>query len=292
MNDVAIAPDGSGVGESHSYVETRYGCPLTGGCLELVDRSATFFTRAGATARAAHAGGGGVGFLGSGALLSSHYTLADDRHVICVVANPDDGLAPCAPRIISSAVLSMPDGSPDGRLIAAAVGTTADSSAIDLFDAATGAPVRRLAPSGASPSFSPDGRQVAFSGPDGWIHVVPTSGGSARRLVRGISPAWGGGQGPGAAVASRSLKLRKGRVPVSVRCGAGPACRGKLRIKKGAATLGTRAYRVRPGRSATVAVRPTSRGRSTLARARRHKVTVQLDPRQGRTVSTRLTLRR
>jgi hypothetical protein len=25
MNDVAIAPDGSGVGESHSYVETRYG---------------------------------------------------------------------------------------------------------------------------------------------------------------------------------------------------------------------------------------------------------------------------
>jgi Tol biopolymer transport system component len=33
INDVALAPDGSGIGESHSYVENRYGCPFTGGCL-------------------------------------------------------------------------------------------------------------------------------------------------------------------------------------------------------------------------------------------------------------------
>ena len=47
INDVALAPDGSGVAESHSYVENRYGCPLTGGCLELVDMSAGEYTRGG-----------------------------------------------------------------------------------------------------------------------------------------------------------------------------------------------------------------------------------------------------
>ena len=36
-----VTPVRTTVAESHSYVETRYGCPLTGGCLELIDRSAS-----------------------------------------------------------------------------------------------------------------------------------------------------------------------------------------------------------------------------------------------------------
>jgi Tol biopolymer transport system component len=104
--------------------------------------------------------------------------------------------------------LSAPAGSPDSKLIAAAVSAPAPSKAtsVQLHDAATGAPVRKLADNAGASSFSPDGKQVAYGAADGWIYVVSVRGGKARRLVRGISPAWGGGDPPGAAVASTSLR--------------------------------------------------------------------------------------
>jgi hypothetical protein len=296
MNDVAIAPDGSGVGESHSYVENVYGCPLTGGCLRLVDRSATFYSRGGVPSEGSrrYPGGGGVGFLGTGALLSSRYTIDDDMHRICVVADPTADDAPCEPRISSSTTLTAPAGSPDGTLIAVATAAPepSDAMSVNLHDAATGALVRRLAAAGTDPTFSPDGKQVAYAGFDGWIYVVPTKGGRSRRLVQGLSPAWGGGDGPGPAVTSRSLRYRKGRVAVKVRCGGSSTCRGTLRLKKGKTTLGSRSYRVKAGKSATVSVKPTSRGRRRIARSRKHKLTVQLTPKQGKAISRRITLRR
>jgi hypothetical protein len=288
INDVALAPDASGVGESHSYVENRYGCPLTGGCLELVDVSETSYTRGNpAQANGTYDGGGGVGFLGAGSLLTSHYTLADDRHHVCVIDAPGVPGAPCAERVSSGATLSGPDGSPDGRLIAVVVG----GATVTLFDAATGVLVRTLG-QGGQPSFSPDGSQVAFATPDGWIAVVPTEGGTARKLVPGSSPAWGGGDGPGPAVRSTKLRMRKGKVAVKVACAGREACRGTLRIKKGATTLGSRAYRVSAGRRATVSVKPSRRGARTIARARSHRVTVELKPRGGSVIATKMKLRR
>jgi len=284
MNDVAISPDGAAVAESHSYVVTRYGCPLTGGCLELVDKSGTEFTAGGAAF--GHYGGGGVGFLGAGALLSSFYSAGDKLHGVCVVATPGLPGAECVPRISAAETLSGPDGSPDGALIAVAV-----ANAVTLYDAATGAPVRKLA-DGANPAFSPDGRELAYVAPDGWINVVPTAGGKPRRLVEGSSPSWGEGTGPGPAVASKTLRYRKARVAVKVACEGSDACRGTLRLKKGKTLLGKRAYRVAAGRTATVNLKPSGRGARTLARSRKHRVVVELKPSQGTTLSTKVTLRR
>lgn len=295
INGVAISPDGSAVGESHSYVVNQYGCPFTGGCLKLVDMSNATYTRGGpptGTTRT-HPGGGGVGFLGNGALLSSRYTIQDDLHQICVIA---DGAAdsPCVARVLSRETLSAPAGSPDSKLIAAAISAPAPSKAtsVQLYDAATGAPVRKLADNAGAPSFSPDGKQVAYGAADGWIHVVSVRGGKARRLVKGISPAWGGGDPPGAAVASKSLRSRTGRIAVRTRCRGRKTCAGRLAVKRGRTTLGKRSYRIKAGRSATVAVKLTRSGRRAVARARRQRVTVQVKPKGGRTVSRKLILRR
>jgi hypothetical protein len=291
INDVAIAPDGSGVGESHSYVENRYGCPLTGGCLQLVDMSATRYVRGvnGEQGADGFAGGGGVGFIGPGALISSFYSEGDKQHSLCVADTPGVPGTPCTTRVTSSAALFDPDGSADGRLIVAGVDGEPDT--ITLFDAATGATVRTLA-AGASPSFSPDGTQVTYAGTDGWIHVVPTAGGTPRKLVQGIEPSWGEGDGPGPSLAAKTLRSKRGKVPVKVACAGTETCRGTLAIKKGSAVLGRRSYRVAAGRSSTVKVSPSARGKRTIARSRSHRVTVELKPRGGTALKTKLTLRR
>ena len=227
INDVALAPDGSGVAESHSYVETRYGCPLTGGCLELVDMSAGEYTRGGDEAQGfgRYAGGGGVGFIGAGGLVSSGYSLRDKLHKLCVVDTPGVPDALCGVRVTSPAALFAPEGSADGRFIVS--GVADEPNGVVLFDAATGATVRRLA-DGGSPSFSPDGTQVAYAGADGWIYTVPTAGGAPRKLVQGVSPSWGTGPAPGrrsrpprcagARARCRSRSPAPGRRPAAARC--------------------------------------------------------------------------
>jgi hypothetical protein len=294
MNDVAISPDGSAVGESHSYVETRYGCPLTGGCLELVDRSKTFF-QVGPDPAAffdSVRGGGGVGFLGRGSLLSSYYDINTDTHTICAVADPTVDDSPCEPRVVSTMTLFAPAGSPDGRLIAAAVAGSSEQAAVNLYDAGTGALVRQLAAAGSDPAFSPDGKEVAYSGADGWVHVVPTGGGPARRLVKGLGPTWGAGEGPGPAVGSAPLRYRQGRLLVELRCAGKAPCRGTLRVKRGKLTLGARPFRVKAEKSATVRVKTTGKGEDRLEQSLPKRVTVQLKPRGGRWVTKRLALRR
>jgi hypothetical protein len=300
MNDVALSPDGAAFGESHSYVENRYGCPLTGGCLELVDRSATSYAPGGAPAEAtrSYAGGGGVGFLGNGALLSSHYTLSSASNTICVVVDPATPGRPCEPRVTlptaAAASLTSPAGSPDSTLIAATVGdpAPATTTSVQLFAASTGARVGTVAANAGSPAFSPDGARVAYTSGDGWIHVTGTRGGAPRRLVRGHSPTWGDGPPPGASIASPSLRYARERIAVRVRCGGPSTCRGTARISRAATVLGSRGYRIGAGRSATVTVRPTSRGRRAIARARTHRVTVRLRGGTAATTSTTLTLRR
>jgi hypothetical protein len=302
LNDVAISPDGAAVAESHSYVQNvnRVRCYPFAGCqLELVleDFSAASYSR-GVSADGntkGFSGGGGVGFLGNGALLTSYYTLSTDTHSVCVIATPETPAdPPCGVEAAEvGATLSWPDGSPDSTLIAAAKGPAEGDgpAAVNLYDATTGAFVRQVA-TGTTPTFSPDGTSIAFQAPDDSIAVVPTAGGATRRLVAGTMPEWSAGAGPGPSVTARRLRVANGRIPVAIRCEGRVRCTGVVQIRKGATTLGKRRYRIAAGRSARVVVRASARGRKVLAKSRRHRVVVRIAPSGAEPVGTTLVLRR
>ncbi len=302
INDVALSPDGAALAESHSYVQNvnRVRCYPFAGCqLELVleDFSAASYS-VGAAAEGTtkeFTGGAGVGFLGNGSLLTAFYTYDTDTHTVCVVATPATPAdPPCGVKATEvGASLSWPDGSPDSTLIVAAKGPQeGDAPAVvNVYDATTGAFVRELA-TGTAPSFSPDGASIAFQRPDDTIAVVPTGGGTPRRLVAGTMPTWGAGPGPGPRLASTRLRHANGRIPVAIRCEGRARCAGVVKISKGSRTLGKRRYRIAAGKSARVVVRASARGRKVIAKARRHRVIVRLAPRGAEPTKTKRVLRR
>jgi hypothetical protein len=121
---------------------------------------------------------------------------------ICVAVPPEaDGV--CERTIASDGVrtLSSGHGSPDGRYLVAVAEPWSDAQdynqtfagSIALFDPNTGTRLRDLTagPADSHPTFSPDGKQVAFTrGHD--IYVVKTAGGGAKLLRRGGNePTWG-----------------------------------------------------------------------------------------------------
>jgi len=86
-----------------------------------------------------------------------------------------------------------PAASPNGRFIAATRAPMKKfSGEIALYIAKTGARVRTLT-SGtrdSQPSWSPDGRRIAFTRRHS-LYVVPAAGGKARRIVAsGVQPVW------------------------------------------------------------------------------------------------------
>ena len=93
--------------------------------------------------------------------------------------------------------LYSPEGSPDGRFVVAVASPlavdepgAAFTGHVALFRAADGAFVRDLSfGPDVNPTWSPDGRRVAFERA-GAIHVVDVATGVTRRLVRGTHPAW------------------------------------------------------------------------------------------------------
>jgi WD40 repeat protein len=138
----------------------------------------------------------GAGFLGKGAIKQA-FGDGDAPWFVCAI-DPESG---CGATVAADPqrALDQASGSADGRQVVAVATTptpdggapSAASGAIALFDARTGRHVRDLAPAGAlQPTFSPDGRRVAFvRGRD--VYVVRTRGGRAKRLARGVSgPAW------------------------------------------------------------------------------------------------------
>jgi dipeptidyl aminopeptidase/acylaminoacyl peptidase len=92
--------------------------------------------------------------------------------------------------------VSAPAVSPDGRLLVVArspAEQNAGAGPLVLYDITTGQPLRQLT-SGAGdglPTFSPDGRRIAFNR-GGDIYVMPVDGGpgSERRIVAGLQPVW------------------------------------------------------------------------------------------------------
>jgi hypothetical protein len=121
---------------------------------------------------------------------------------ICVAVPPEaDGV--CERTIATDGVrtLSSPAASADGRYLVAVAEPWSNTSdytqkftgAIALFDPNTGARLRDLTPgpNDSDPTFSPDGKQVAFRRGSS-LYVVKTVGGPAKLLRKGGSePTWG-----------------------------------------------------------------------------------------------------
>ena len=84
-----------------------------------------------------------------------------------------------------------PGASPSGRYVAAVSAPEDEvSGPLVLYSAATGRRVRTLSrKTSAAPSWSRDGKRIAFSSGNS-IYVVKASGGRARRVTKGIQPVW------------------------------------------------------------------------------------------------------
>lgn len=192
--------------------------------------------------------------------------------------------------------IAFPSGNAAGTEIVAALSLgerTGVQGRIVRYSVASGAPLGDVTEGtdDTTPVFSPEDDRVAFDRAE-QIVVKDLATGAERTLGPGVYPFWGGARTAVATIASRTLRYREGRIRVTVRCAAGEPCRGTLRIAKAKTTLGSRAYRVAAGRSASVSIKPSRRGHRTIARSRTHKVTVQLKPSTGAATSRKLTLRR
>ncbi|WP_320669454.1 hypothetical protein [Patulibacter defluvii] len=223
----------------------------------------------------------------------------EPQSMVCRVATPEE--EPGATRSCVQVLvrdprggIAFPSGNPAGSEIVAALtpdAATGVEGRIVRYSLATGAPIGDLTQGTAdtTPVFSPEGDRVAFER-DGKIVVKDLAGGSERTIATGVYPFWGGARGPATAIASTSLRYRKGRIAIKLRCGGGTTCRGSVRIKKGRTAIGSRSFTIKAGRSATVAVTPSRRGRAAIRR--RQTVTVTVAPRTGKTATAKLTLRR
>lgn len=223
-----------------------------------------------------------------------------NNQAVCRLALlPGNTTPPCTRRVADdeAANLSDPIGSPDGKLVAVAsqvqnANFDVLASKISLFDSATAKRVRDLTtgPGDSSPSFSPDGKTVAFTrGGDTW--VVPTGGGKPRRLAAGmVSASWGGP----VSLASRPARITvRGRwARVKVRCAnAGGCAAARWTIRAGHTTvLRVKAPALAPSNSRTVAAKLTAKGAARLARAGRRGLKARLTGAAPR--SLRVTLRR
>jgi hypothetical protein len=159
-----------------------------------------------------------------------------------------------------------PAVSPDGSLVAATrAPVDRTSGEIAIYSAATAQLVRVVSsgPSDNAPTWSPDGRSLAFARGDGGLWVVSATGspGSERRiLASGIQPVWvsGGGRlrlsGPQRARAGKRVRLRLAGAPRGARVRLQRRAGGRWR------TLATR----RAGASATTFTVRLGRGRVVL----------------------------
>ena len=156
--------------------------------------------------------------------------------------------------------------SPDGSLVAVTrAPLDGFSGDIAIYSAGTAQLVRVVSsgPNDGGPTWSPDGRSIAFSRGDGGLWVVPATGtpGSERRiLASGIQPVWvTGGDPPRLTGPTRARAGSRVRVRVT---GAPRGARGRLQRRRGSrwSTLATRTA----GSSATTVALRLARGRAVL----------------------------
>lgn len=221
---------------------------------------------------------------------------------VCSMATPDEapGVSGTCVQVLASDArggIGFPSGNAAGTEVVAVLtpgSNTGIEGRIVRYALSGGAAIGDVTSgtTDTTPVFSPEGDRVAFERDD-QIVVKDLASGAERVLGPGVYPHWGGARTVvGAALRSSSLRYRGGKIAVRVGCTGGEACRGTLRIKKGSKTIGSRAYRVPAGKTGTVTVKPSRRGRRTLGTRRSQTVSVQLKPSTGEAVTKSLKLRR
>jgi WD40-like Beta Propeller Repeat len=185
---------------------------------------------------------------------------------ICLLTSNAD--FPCERLVAADAGHELwdPAVSPDGTLVAATrAPLDGFSGDIAIYSAATAQLVRVVSsgPSDNAPTWSPDGRSIAFARGDGGLWVTSAAGapGSERRiLASGIQPVWvsGGGRprltGPKRARAAKRVRLRVSGAPRGARV------RLQRRAGRRWRTLATH----RAGATTTTFRLRLARGRATL----------------------------
>jgi hypothetical protein len=220
---------------------------------------------------------------------------------ICTLATPAEApgvSGTCATALVAEAGggLGFPSANAAGSEVVAVLSpgeATGIKGRIVRYALGTGAPIGDVTAgtTDTTPVFSPEGDRVAFER-DGQIMVKDLSGGE-RVLAPGMYPHWGGARtAVGAALRSKSLRYRRGKIAVKLACAGTATCRGTVRIKKGKTTVGSKAYRVAGGTSRTVTVKPTRRGARALGSRRSQAVSVELKPSTGKATRQSLKLRR
>jgi dipeptidyl aminopeptidase/acylaminoacyl peptidase len=202
---------------------------------------------------------------------------------ICVLASNTD--FPCE-RLVASAPghdLWDPAVSPDGSLVAVTQAPVDGfAGEIAIYAAATAQLVRVVSsgPSDSGPTWSPDGRSIAFTRGRGGLWVVRADGrpgGERRILASGVQPVWvrGGGRprltGSKRARAGKRVRLRVAGAPHGARVRLQRRAHGRWR------TLATR----RAGASVTTFALRLTRGRAALRAQVRTSVSKTLVVRVG-----------